>query len=125
MTENKHYKEPEYRPEFEEEDEIQIDWIGILRQIIAIRKRLYKATAIGFLAGIIIALCTSKEYTVSVTLSPEMGSGKSASGLAGMAASFLGGSIGSDSPDALNASLAPDIVASTPFFLSSATTLFA
>lgn len=46
-----------------------------------------------------------------------MGSGKSGSGLASMAASFLGGSIGSDSPDALNATLTPDIVASTPFLL--------
>ena len=34
-----------------------------------------------------------------------------------MAASFLGTSMGSDSPDALNATLAPDIVASTPFLL--------
>lgn len=117
MTENKHYKEPEYRPASEEEDELEIDWMGILCQIIAIRKKLYKAAAIGLVAGIIIALSIPKQYTVSVTLSPEMGSGKSGGGLASMAASFLGGSIGSDSPDALNASLAPDIVASTPFLL--------
>lgn len=117
MTENKHYKEQEYRVTFEEDDELQIDWMGILRQIIAIRKKLYKAAAIGLVAGIIIALSIPKQYTVSVTLSPEMGSGKSGGGLASMAASFLGGSIGSDSPDALNASLAPDIVASTPFLL--------
>lgn len=118
MTENKHYKEPEYRPAFEEDDdEIQIDWMGILRQIIAIRKKLYKAAGVGLVIGIIIALSIPKQYTVSVTLSPEMGSNKSGSGLASMAASFLGGSIGNDSPDALNASLAPDIVASTPFLL--------
>ena len=43
--------------------------------------------------------------------------GKSGGGLASMAASFLGASVGSDSPDALNATLAPDIVASTPFLL--------
>lgn len=117
MTENKHYKEPEYRSASEEEDELEIDWMGILRQIIAIRKKLYKAAAIGLVAGIIIAFSIPKQYTVSVTLSPEMGSGKSGSGLASMAASFLGGNMGSDSPDALNASLAPDIVASTPFLL--------
>lgn len=34
-----------------------------------------------------------------------------------MAASFLGANVGSTSPDALNATLAPDIVASTPFLL--------
>lgn len=117
MEENKHYTNPEYRPATEDDDELQIDWMGILRQVLAIRKTLYKAAAVGVVLGILIALGTPKQYTVSITLSPEMGSSKSGSGLASMAASFLGGSIGSDSPDALNATLAPDIVASTPFLL--------
>lgn len=117
MEENKHYTNPEYRPATEDDDELQIDWMGILRQVLAIRKTLYKAAGIGLIIGILIALGTPKQYTVSITLSPEMGSSKSGSGLASMAASFLGGSIGSDSPDALNATLAPDIVASTPFLL--------
>lgn len=117
MEENKHYTNPEYRPATEDDDELQIDWMGILRQVLAIRKKLYKAAGIGLIIGILIALGTPKQYTVSITLSPEMGSGKSGSGLASMAASFLGGSIGSDSPDALNATLAPDIVASTPFLM--------
>lgn len=117
MEENKHYTNPEYRPATEDDDELQIDWMGILRQVLAIRKTLYKAAGIGLIIGILIALGTPKQYTVSITLSPEMGSGKSGSGPASMAASFLGGSIGSDSPDALNATLAPDIVASTPFLL--------
>lgn len=117
MEENKHYTNPEYRPATEDDDEIQIDWMGILRQVLAIRKKLYKAAAVGVVLGILIALGTPKQYTVSITLSPEMGSGKSGSGLASMAASFLGGSIGSDSPDALNATLTPDIVTSTPFLM--------
>lgn len=113
----KQYTNPEYRPATEDDDEFQIDWMGILRQVLAIRKKLYIAAAAGLVLGILIALGTPKQYTVSVTLSPEMGSGKSGSGLGSMAASFLGGSVGSDSPDALNATLAPDIVASTPFLL--------
>lgn len=117
MEENKHYTNPEYRPATEDDDELQIDWMGILRQVLAIRKKLYKAAAVGVVLGILIALGTPKQYTVSITLSPEMGSSKSGSGLASRAASFLGGSIGSDSPDALNATLTPDIVASTPFLL--------
>lgn len=117
MEENKHYTNPEYRPATEDDDELQIDWMGILRQVLAIRKKLYKAAAVGVVLGILIALGTPKQYTVSITLSPEMSSGKSGSGLASMAAFFHGGSIGSDSPDALNATLAPDIVASTPFLL--------
>lgn len=117
MEENKHYTNPEYRPATEDDDELQIDWMGILRQVLAIRKKLYIAAAVGVVLGILIALGTPKQYTVSITLSPEMGSSKSGSGLASTVASFLGGSIGSDSPDALNATLAPDIVASTPFLL--------
>lgn len=116
MEENKHYKNPDHQPNPADDDELQIDWMGILRQLLAIRKTLYKAAGVGLIVGILIALGTPKQYTVSVTLSPEMGSGKSG-GLASMAASFLGGSVGADSPDALNATLAPDIVASTPFLL--------
>lgn len=116
MEENKRHKEPEYRPATENE-EFEIDWKGILRQLLAIRKPLYKAAGAGLVVGILIALSIPKQYTVSITLSPEMGSGKSGGGLASMAASFLGGSVGADSPDALNATLAPDIVASTPFLL--------
>lgn len=117
MEENKQYTEPARQPATEDDDELQIDWMGILRQVLAIRKKLYIAAAVGVVLGILIALGTPKQYTVSITLSPEMGSGKSGSGPASMAAFFLGGSIGSDSPDALNATLAPDIVASTPFLL--------
>lgn len=117
MEENKHYTNPDHQPNPADDDELQIDWMGILRQLLAIRKTLYKAAGVGLVIGILIALGTPKQYTVSITLSPEMGSGKSGSGLASMAASFLGGSIGADSPDALNATLAPDIVASTPFLL--------
>lgn len=104
------------RPEGGEEDEVTIDWMALIRRIFAIRRKLYLAAAVGLVAGVIIALSIPKQYTVSVTLSPEMGSGKSGGGLASMGASFLGGG-GSDSPDALNATLAPDIVASTPFLL--------
>lgn len=117
MEENKHYTNPEHRPATKDDDEPQIDWMSILRQLLAIRKKLYIAAAVGVVLGILIALSTPKQYTVSITLSPEMGSGKSGSGLASMAASFLGGSIGSDSPDALNATLTPDIVTSTPFLM--------
>lgn len=105
------------RPEGGEENEVTIDWMALIRRIFAIRRKLYLAAAVGLVAGVIIAMSIPKQYTVSVTLSPEMGSGKSGGGLSGLAASFLGGSVGSDSPDALNASLSPDIVASTPFLL--------
>lgn len=118
MEENKQYKEADCKPETTENDVLEIDWIGIIRQLIAIRKKLYKAAAIGLVIGIVIAFSIPKKYTVSVTLSPEVSGGNSgSSGLASMAASFLGANVASNSPDALNATLAPDIVASTPFLL--------
>ena len=114
MEENKNYTSP--TPETEN-DELEIDWMDLLRKIIAIRKTLYKAAGIGLVLGIIIALSTPKQYTVSVTLAPEMGSDSKSGGLASLASSFLGsGSLGS-SPDALNAALSSEIVASTPFLL--------
>lgn len=114
MAENKNYQQPDVQEP--ENDEITIDWMEILRKIIAIRKTLYKAAGVGVILGIIIALSIPKQYTVTVTLSPEMGGDKAGGGLASLASSFLGGS-SSNSPDALNATLAPDIVASTPFIL--------
>lgn len=115
MNENKNYQHPDVQDP--ENDELEIDWMEILRKIIAIRKTLYKAAGVGVVLGIIIALSIPKQYTVTVTLSPEMGGDKAGGGLASLASSFLGGAASSSSPDALNATLAPDIVASTPFIL--------
>ena len=114
MTENKNYQQPDVQEP--ENDELEIDWMDILRRIYAIRKTLYKAAGVGVVLGIIIALSIPKQYTVTVTLSPEMG-GDAKGGLASLASSFLGGSTSSSSSDALNVTLAPDIVASTPFVL--------
>ena len=115
MTENKNYQNPDVQEP--ENDEITIDWMEILRKIIAIRKTLYKAAGVGLILGIIIALSIPKQHTVTVTLSPEMGGDKASGGLASLASSFLGTGATGSSPDALNATLAPDIVASTPFIL--------
>lgn len=115
MTENRNYQQPDVQEP--ENDEITIDWMDILRRIYAIRKTLYKAAGVGVVLGIIIALSIPKQYTVTVTLSPEMGGDKTTGGLASLASSFLGGGATSSSNDALNVTLAPDIVASTPFVL--------
>lgn len=115
MTENKNYQQPDVQEP--ENDELEIDWMEILRKIIAIRKTLYKAAGVGIVLGIIIALSIPKQYTVTVTLSPEMNGDKTSGGLASLASSFLGGGATSSSNDALNVTLAPDIVASTPFVL--------
>ena len=103
------------------DEEIEIDLMDILRKIVGIRKAIYKAAGIGLVIGIIIALSIPKQYTVTVTLSPEMGTSKEG-GLSGLAASFLGSGVATgDGSDALNASLSADIVSSTPFLLELST----
>ena len=118
MSEQRQDKNLLSEPHKTESDEIEIDLVDIFRKIIAIRKKLYKAVGIGFIIGIIVAVSIPKQYTVKVTLSPEMGNAKGSNGLAGLAASFLGdGALIGESTDALNASLSADIVSSTPFLL--------
>ncbi|WP_455671765.1 Wzz/FepE/Etk N-terminal domain-containing protein [Phocaeicola sp.] len=98
-------------------EELEIDLMEYVRKLWSSRKFLLKAAGIGAVIGLVIAFSLPKQYTVEVTLSPE--SGKSGGGgLSGMASMLgLGNmSMGSDA-DALNISLFPDIVASTPFIL--------
>lgn len=115
MNENKNYQHPDVQDP--ENDELEIDWMEILRKIIAIRKTLYKAAGVGVVLGIIIALSIPKQYTVTVSLSPEMNGDKASGEHASLASSFLGGGATSSSNDALNLTLAPNIVSSTPFVL--------
>ncbi|MEY8726100.1 chain-length determining protein [Bacteroides xylanisolvens] len=99
------------------DEELEIDLMGLLRKVIGIRKKIYKAAGIGLVIGVIVAISIPKQYTVEVTLSPEMGNNKEG-GLSGLAASFLGSGVSmGDGTDALNASLSADIVSSTPFLL--------
>lgn len=99
------------------DEELEIDLMDLLRKIIGIRKKIYKAAGIGLVIGLIVAISIPKKYTVEVTLSPEMGNNKGG-GLSGLAASFLGSGVTmGDGTDALNASLSADIVSSTPFLL--------
>ena len=99
------------------DEELEIDLMDLLRKVIGIRKKIYKAAGIGLIIGVIVAISIPKQYTVEVTLSPEMGNSKGG-GLSGLAASFLGSGVTmGDGTDALNASLSADIVSSTPFLL--------
>lgn len=121
MIDGESEKEIKLRQSNQGDQEIEIDLMDILRKIIGIRKKIYKAAGIGLIIGIIIAISIPKEYTVEVTLSPEMGNSKG-SGLSGLAASFLGSEVTmGDGTDALNASLSADIVSSTPFLLELST----
>ena len=109
MTENKEYRSV---PQYQEEDELEIDLMEYARKLWAARKLLLKVAGIAAIVGIVIAFSIPKQYTAQATLSPESGKGGSSS-LSGMAA-MLG--MGGDA-NALNLSMTSDIVASTPFIL--------
>ena len=114
MTENKEYKQV---PPHQEEEEQEIDLMEYARKLWESRKTLLIASGIAAVLGVVIALTTPKQYTVTVTLAPESGKsgGGSLSGIASMLG--MGGfSMGSDA-DALNVMLYPNIVSSTPFIL--------
>lgn len=112
MTENKNYANLP-----QEEEELDIDLMEYARKLWAARKLLLKVAGIAVIVGVVIALTTPKQFTVNVTLAPEMSKGGSGS-LSGIASMLgVGGlSMGNDA-DALNVTLYPNIVSSTPFIL--------
>ena len=114
MTENKEYKNV---PQYQEEDEMEIDLMEYARKLWAARKLLLKVAGIAVIVGVVIALTTPKQYTANVTLAPEMSKG-GGGGLSGIASMLgVGGlNMGNDA-DALNIQLYPNIVGSTPFIL--------
>ena len=115
MTENKEYKNV---PHYQEEEEQEIDLMEYVRKLWAARKLLFKVGGIAAIVGVIIALTTPKEYTVNVTLAPELGNSRRSSSLSSIASMLGVGSMsmGSDA-DALNVTLYPNVVASTPFII--------
>ena len=121
LMEQKSEKEMKQQQDIHTNEELEIDLMDLLRKVVSIRKKIYKAAGIGLIIGVIVAISIPKQYTVEVTLSPEMGSAKGG-GLSGLAASFLGSDVTmGDGSDALNASLSADIVSSTPFLLELST----
>ena len=97
-------------------EEQEIDLLELAGKLWKRRKTIYKTCGVAVIVGLIIAFSIPKEYSVTVTLSPE--SGKSSSGLAGAAAMLGLGNFSMDAgEDALNITLFPDILVSDPFAL--------
>ena len=76
LIEQKSEKDIKQKRNNHTDEEIEIDLMGVLRRIMGIRKKIYKAAGIGLIIGVIIAISIPRQYTVEVTLSPEMGSAK-------------------------------------------------
>lgn len=115
MTENKEYHK---MPPYQEEEEIEIDLMEYARKLWAARKLLLKIGGIAAVIGLIIAFSIPHKYTAEITFAPESskGGGNNLSGMAAMLG--LGNmNVGGGDANALNISMASDIVASTPFVL--------
>lgn len=97
---------------------LEIDLMKLLHKLWSNRKYIYKSIITAFIIAIIICFSIPKRYTTNVILSPESAQASSGSnGLANMASMLGIGNIGGGSQDALNSSMAPEILGSTPFII--------
>lgn len=113
MTKDKNYINPQ-----QEEEEKEIDLMEYARKLWAARKLLFKVAGIAAIVGVVIALTTPKLYTVNVTLAPELRNSRSSSSLSSIASMLGVGSMSMGSEtDAINVTLYPNVVASTPFII--------
>ena len=90
MTENNNYTNLP-----QEEEELEIDLMEYARKLWAARKLLLKVAGIAVIVGVVIALTTPKEYTVNVSLAPELGNSRRSSSLSSIA-SWVGCPIASN-----------------------------
>lgn len=96
----------------------EIDLIVLGKKIFSERRIIYKYIIIFTFIGIIIAFSIPQKYKVDVILSPESGqTSGSSSNLAGMASMLGLGGIGGSNQDAVNSSMFPELIKSTPFIL--------
>lgn len=98
-------------------EEVEIDFKKLVGKIQKSKRILLRNCIIGGFIGLIIAFSLPKTYKVNVTLSPEAGQNGTGPGLSGMASMLGVSNLGTSSQDALNSSMFPDLIKSTPFIL--------
>lgn len=115
MTEN-NYQSPQ-RDKSEVYDDEPIDWAKYLKLAIQNWRKIAIVTFCFAVLSVVIALSQKRQYSVSVTLAPEIQGSARNSGSLGSIASMLGVNLGSgsSSADALNITIFPEIAKSTPF----------
>ena len=108
--------EEEIINQYEEEDEIDI--MAMLAKLLKKWKFIFLITFIFSALGVFAALRMKREYTVNITLAPELQnrSNSTVSAIASMMG--MGGMSMNSTPDALNILLFPQISSSTPFLSS-------
>lgn len=100
------------------EDEEPIDWAKYIGRFVQNWKKILRVTCIFGLIGIAVALVMKRKYVVTVTLAPEVQNNSRSGGSLSSLASMFGvnmGNMTSLSSDALNITIFPEIVSSTPF----------
>ena len=104
--------------QYNEEEEMSIDWMGILKKLLKRWKFIFLVTFIFSVLGVFAALTMTRKYEVTMTLAPEL-QNRTSSSMSALA-SMLGGSAAmmNSTPDALNITLFPEISESTPFLCS-------
>ena len=110
--------EKDYINPNQEEQETEIDLVEYARKLWYARNFLFKVAGIAAIIGVVIAFTTPKQYTVNVKLAPELGNSRRSSSLSSIASMLgVGGMNMGGETDALNVTLYPDVVASTPFII--------
>ena len=100
------------------EEEVEIDLMEYARKLWKARKLLLKVAGIATIVGLVVAFTTPKEYTVNVSLAPELGNSRRSSSLSSIASLLgVGGMSMGGETDALNVTLYPNVVSSTPFII--------
>lgn len=112
MTDNSYVN-----PVQDEFDEESIDWARYLSAFLKNWRKIAIATFCFAVLSVVIALCQKRQYTVSVTLAPEVQGNARGAGSLGSIASMFGVNLNSASAsaDALNITIFPQIASSTPF----------
>lgn len=112
LNQPQHIQQPPY------EDEEPIDWAKYIGQFLQNWKKILIVTCIFGILGIGVALMQKRKYVVTVTLAPEVQNNSRSGGSLSSLASMFGvnmGNMTSLSSDALNITIFPEIVSSTPF----------
>lgn len=97
-------------------EEIEIDFKEIALKFLRRKKLFFYTLCCSIFIGMIISYSLPKQYKVTVTLSPESGKSGNSSSLSGMASMF-GVNMGGMETDAINVSMFPEIIKSTPFLI--------
>lgn len=98
-------------------EEQEMNLLALLVRLYKQKKIVLKIICYFFIIGIVIAFSIPKTYKVDISLSPESGQNGSSNNLAGMASMLGIGGIGVASQDAVNSTMFPDLIKSTPFIL--------